>query len=137
MKRLLLPVALLLAACNHQAGSSAGNDYIVDLDRTQICWGGGECLNLELIVPSFNEIRIEEAYGLPTTNADWGVEDLASLLISPPNNLYQSEQIGPQRYQIPFNDATYAVWRYLRQEQWELYDSNDRGGSSWPGNSDP
>lgn len=126
--RLLFAAGLItLTGCTSSAVTQGDGYYTLDLERTQLCYSGqNNCLNLELIYPSYNEPQIARAYQLPATTANWDVETLVNLMLAPPGQLYQTEQISDFSYRLPRNVATNAVWYYLEREQYELYESKGR-----------
>lgn len=98
--------------------------YTLDLNTTRLCRGdSGACQNLELIGPSYYESEIARAYGIRTTARNWSVADLAGLMLSPPDNLYQVQQVEQGVYRLPANRATDTVFRYLELEEELLYGS--------------
>lgn len=128
MKTLLLLAAgiLALTGCASSSGPNSGF-YTLDLERSVLCYSGrNRCLNLELIIPSYNEMRIAQAYEIPTSPKGWDVEDLVTLMLAPPKKQYEAKQIGDYSYLIPRTYASNTVWRYLWQEQYELYESNGK-----------
>ncbi|WP_370278640.1 hypothetical protein [Pontibacterium sp.] len=128
MKTQLLLAASVLAlnGCASSSDLHSGY-YTLDLERTELCYSGqNRCLNLELIIPSYNEMRIAQAYEIPTSPKGWDVRDLVTLMLAPPKKQYEAKQIDDFRYLIPRTYASNTVWRYLWQEQFELYESNGR-----------
>ncbi|MDI3322975.1 hypothetical protein QKW35_01185 [Pontibacterium granulatum] len=128
MKTQLLLAAgvLVLTGCASSSGLNSGY-YTLDLERTELCYSDqNRCLNLELIIPSYNEMRIAQAYEIPTSPKGWDVEDLVTLMLAPPKKQYEAKQIGDYRYLIPRTYASNTVWRYLWQEQHELYETNGK-----------
>lgn len=121
-----LSICILMAGC---ASLVRGPDfYTLDLERTQICYGdSGNCLNLELIIPSYYEGEIARAYKQPFTADSWNVPQLVELMLAPPGQLYEAIQIDEYRYRLPHNDATFSVWYYLEQEQLQLYEVKGGG----------
>lgn len=127
MKKQLLVAASILAITGCASTSTPNSGYYtLDLERSELCYSGqNRCLNLELIIPSYNEIRIAQAYEIPTSNKGWEVQDLVTLMLAPPKKQYEVEQISDYSYLIPRTYASNTVWRYLWQEQYELYERND------------
>jgi len=128
MKTLLYLAAgiLALTGCASSTDLNSGY-YTLDLERTELCYSGqNRCLNLELIIPSYNEMRIAQAYEIPTSPKGWTVRDLVTLMLAPPKKQYEAKQIGDYSYLIPRTYASNTVWRYLWQEQFELYEFNRR-----------
>lgn len=124
-KFIALTTCALVVGCASNLQSS--RHYTLDLEHTQICYGsGGQCLNLELIIPSHQEHQIARAYQLPSTNHSWDVTQLVNLMLAPPNALYTTDKTGPYTYRLPANNATDSVWYHLEQEQYELYESNGK-----------
>ena len=117
---------LALTGCASSTGLNSGY-YTLDLERTELCYSGqNRCLNLELIIPSYNEMRIAQAYEIPTSPKGWDVEDLVTLMLAPPKKQYEAKQISDYSYLIPRTYASNTVWRYLWQEQHELYETNGK-----------
>lgn len=125
--RLLLVAGLLtLTGCSSNSTSESAY-YTLDLNRTQLCYSGyNNCLNLELIYPSYNEPQIARAYQLPSTGKSWDIQQLVKLMLSPPSQQYEVKKVGDHTYLLPRNAATDSVWYYLELEQYELYESNGK-----------
>ncbi|MBA4502822.1 hypothetical protein [Marinobacterium marinum] len=118
----IMPITALLLLLGGCASLDQPRFYTLDLDGTRLCRGSsGQCQNLELIGPSYNEPRIAQAYGIPVTARGWSVEELVQLMLSPPEQLYDVQQSGPATYHLPANRATDTVFRYLELEERQLY----------------
>jgi hypothetical protein len=125
MKLRFFALACMLASGCSTTSLQDSGAYTLDLERSQLCYSGNNrCLNLELIIPSYNETHIARAYGLPATSASWNVRDLVQLMLAPPNGQYEARQISDYRYELPRNYATNTVWDYLMLEQHQLYEGN-------------
>lgn len=117
-----LPISALLLTLGGCAVLDQPRFYTIDLNTTRLCRGEtGICQNLELIGPSYNEPRIAQAYGIKVTPQGWSVEQLTGLMLAPPNNLYQVQQLDQGVYRLPANSATDTVFRYLKLEEDQIY----------------
>ncbi len=117
-----LPIAALMLTLGGCATLEQPRFYTLDLNSTRLCRGAtGICQNLELIGPSYNEPRIAQAYGIKVTPRSWSVEDLTGLMLTPPNKLYEVQQLEQGIYRLPANRATDTVFRYLELEEEQLY----------------
>lgn len=117
-----LPVTALLLMLSGCAALDQPRFYTLDLNSTRLCRGEtGDCQNLELIGPSYNEPRIAQAYGIKANAESWSVEQLSELLLAPPGQLYEVRQLDRGIYRLPANQATDTVFRYLEQEEHQLY----------------
>ncbi|MBY4675634.1 hypothetical protein [Marinobacterium arenosum] len=121
MKFTALLALLLLGGC--AALGERQQYFTVDLEKGELCRGTSLCYDLNLIVPSFNEHRIAAAYGIHPESYEWDAQQLVELLLQPPNQMYEVEQLGPKHYRIPITPATEKAWYYLRIEQHQLFES--------------
>lgn len=125
MKPLFTLIACAVATGCSVAPVEHNDTYTLDLERSQLCYSGNNrCLNLELIIPSYNETHIARAYGLPPTNASWNVRELVQLMLAPPGEQYRAVQVSDFRYELPRTHATNTLWDYLMLEQYQLYEGN-------------
>ena len=122
----ILAVALGLTACGGQGVRYAQENYILDLNKGRYCIEGtGNCYTLTLIGPAFGDHEIAKAYGLPKGYYSWQADELAELIISPPQQQYEAEYLGDRRYRIPPRYETHLVWDILAQEDYDLYRDDD------------
>ncbi|MEH6576821.1 MAG: hypothetical protein V7731_07045 [Amphritea sp.] len=121
-----LVLLALLAGCAGQRGGYAQEPYILNLNKGLLCIEGGRCQRMSLIVPSFQEDVVAAAYGMTTKKSySWDSGALSYLMLNPPNDLYQVEQIGDRIFRLPPLFSTHAVWDVLAEEEWDLYKSYD------------
>ncbi|MFW1677733.1 hypothetical protein ACFVYJ_08120 [Pontibacter sp. JAM-7] len=130
MKTLALFTATaLLAACSVQVPRTLSQDvYLIDTEMGLMCHVT-ECYYLDLIHPSWQEIEIALAYGLPADVYSWSTEEFLSLLLSPPNDLYRVEKLSDTEYSIPRNQATESAFNALDEEDLQLYRIGGEGHS--------
>ena len=115
-----------LTACGGQGVRYGQENYILDLNKGRYCIEGtGNCHRLSLIGPAFGDHEIAKAYGLPKGYYSWQADELAELVISPPQQQYEAEYLGDRRYRIPPRYETHLVWDILAQEDYELYRDDD------------
>lgn len=114
--------SLLLSGCVIRDGKFASQNYIVDLKQQRYCIEDGfECYAFSLIQPSFREGWIAAAFSMPKQYYSWRGEELAALVLNPPDDRYQAEQVGDQLYRVPPTYATHVVWDVLAMEYYTLY----------------
>lgn len=126
----LVVVALAagLSACGGQPRSYAQEHYILELNKGRYCIEGtSNCQQLSLIGPAFGDHKIAEAFGLPKGYYAWSAEDLATLLVKPPQQQYVAQALGQNRYRIPPRFETHLVWDTLALEEYHLYRDDDGG----------
>ncbi|WP_286238473.1 hypothetical protein [Neptuniibacter halophilus] len=113
--------ASALAACSLQTPRQIHGDvYLIDTELAQLC-SPSACYSLNLIQPSWNEQDIARQFGLPMQNYSWNASELTAILLSPPDNSYQVEQLSDHEFIIPRTLATETTYHLLRQEDFFLY----------------
>lgn len=123
MKKLacLIASTALIAACSVQTPRVLSQDsYLIDTQLGLMCHVS-ECYYLSLIGPSWQEIDIALALGLPAKAYSWSVDEFVSLLVTPPEGRYGVEQLSATEFKLPRNRATEAAFNALEQEDLQLY----------------
>ncbi|MCV6609771.1 MAG: hypothetical protein OIF55_03250 [Amphritea sp.] len=122
-------LVLGLTACGGQGVRYGQENYVLDLNSGRYCIEDtGNCYSLSLIGPAFGDHEIAKAYGLPKGYYSWQAEELAALVIAPPQQQYEVEYLGERRYRIPPRYETHLVWDTLAQEYYHLYRDDDGVG---------
>ena len=118
-------LVLSLSGCASM-GTFGSENYIVDLDKRLYCIEGrSDCRSLALIGPSYREGWIASAYAMPKQYYSWDASELSDIVLAPPDNSYQPEQIGDSQYRVPPTFATHMVWDVLAMEEYTLYADDD------------
>ncbi|MBU2966789.1 hypothetical protein Q4508_19170 [Amphritea sp. 2_MG-2023] len=121
-----LCLLLMMSGCASTSNKFASENYIVDLESGSFCIEGRfDCRSLSLIQPSFRESWIANAFAMPKQYYSWRGDELAALLLNPPDHSYQAEQVDDQLYRVPPTYATHVVWDVLAMEYYTLYGDDD------------
>ncbi|RTE64812.1 hypothetical protein EH243_15650 [Amphritea opalescens] len=133
---LSLLLSVMLSGCVAIGEKFASENYLVDLKHQRYCIEGrSKCHLLSLIQPSFRESWIADAFAMPKQYYSWSGDELATLLLNPPDHSYQAERIGDQLYRVPPTYATHVIWDVLAMEYFELYRDDEGSGlihMGWP-----
>lgn len=126
MKTLFLPcaaIALITGCAAPNISYLPADGYLVDVENGVMC-KRYDCYQLGLIIPSYYEHEIANAYGLPGGKGyTWTTEQFTRLLIAPPEGLYKVEKLSETEYRLPINHATEMAYRTLHKEYDLLYNN--------------
>lgn len=127
MKTLLITIsAIALSGCvTSYPKQIAGDSYLIDTEHGMMCHLS-RCYYLDLIGPSYNEQRVAVAYGLPAKVYTWDTSQFTTLMLNPPQSLYQVTQLSETEYKLPINHATYTAYDVLKVEYDQLFKSGHR-----------
>ena len=125
MKAFVMAAAFAaLSGCITAPQMLPGDRYLVDTEQGMMCHVG-RCYYLSLIQPSFDELRIARAYGLPVQNYSWSTEQLVKLMLQPPGEAYPVTRLSDTEYSLPINTMTEAAYLVLEDEYNQLYKSGN------------
>ncbi|WP_299178902.1 hypothetical protein [uncultured Neptuniibacter sp.] len=117
---IILTAATLLSACISSPRMLPSDSYLVDTQRGLMCHVG-KCYYIDLIHPSYNELRIAKAYRLDTRVYSWGADELAALMLKPPHQQYTVTQLSETEFSLPITYETQTAFYVLEEEYNQLY----------------